>query len=75
MVSILMATTCPTTEAGLQAGLLPAQERRKGCFAKASGRLKSFRRPEGLAIGQSDVRALFCEQASDSRILPTGSVL
>ena len=31
-----MATTCPTTEAALQTGLLPAQERRKGCFAKAS---------------------------------------
>ena len=31
-----MATTRPTTEAGLQTGLLPAQERRKGCFAKAS---------------------------------------
>ena len=32
-----MAATCPTTEAALQAGLLPTQERRKGCFAKASG--------------------------------------
>ena len=32
--------TCPTTEAALQTGLLPAQERRKGCFAKALGRLK-----------------------------------
>ena len=31
-----MAATCPTTETALQAGLLPAQERRKGCFAKAS---------------------------------------
>ena len=31
-----MAATCPTTEAALQTGLLPAQERRKGCFAKAS---------------------------------------
>ena len=28
-----MATTRPTTEAALQAGLLPAQERRKGSFA------------------------------------------
>ncbi len=35
-----MATTCPTTEAALQAGLLPAQERRKGHFAKVAGRLK-----------------------------------
>ena len=34
--NILMATTWPTTEAAPQAGLLPAQERRKGCFAKAS---------------------------------------
>ena len=35
-----------TTEAVLQAGLLPAQERRKGHFAKVAGRLKkSFRRP------------------------------
>jgi hypothetical protein len=25
-----------------------------------------------LANGQSDVRALFCEQVSDSRIRPTG---
>jgi hypothetical protein len=25
-----------------------------------------------LASGQSDVRALFCEQVSDSRIRPTG---
>ena len=41
-----MASTCPTTEAALQAGLLPAQERRKGHFAKVAGRLKkSFRRP------------------------------
>ena len=41
-----MAATCPTTEAALQAGLLPAQERRKGHFAKVAGRLKkSFRRP------------------------------
>ena len=41
-----MVTTCPTTEAALQAGLLPAQERRKGHFAKVAGRLKkSFRRP------------------------------
>ena len=31
-----MAATCPTTEAALQTGLLPAQERRKRCFAKAS---------------------------------------
>ena len=31
-----MATTCPITEAALQTGLLPAQERRKGRFAKAS---------------------------------------
>ena len=37
-----MATTCPTTEAALQAGLLPAQERREGHFAKVSGRLKNF---------------------------------
>ena len=29
-----MATTCSTTEAALQTGLLPTQERRKGCFAK-----------------------------------------
>ena len=35
-----MAAICPTTEAALQAGLLPAQERRKGHFAKVSGRLK-----------------------------------
>ena len=47
-----MAATCPTTEAALQTGLLPAQERRKECFAKASGCIhfrpseKSFRRPE-----------------------------
>ena len=35
-----------TTEAVLQAGLLPAQERRKGHFAKVAGRLKKgFRRP------------------------------
>ena len=31
-----METTCPTTEAALQTGLLPTQERRKGRFAKAS---------------------------------------
>ena len=37
-----MAATCRTIEAALQTGLLPAQERRKRCFAKASGRLKSF---------------------------------
>ena len=35
-----MAATGPTTEAVLQAGLLPAQERREGCFAKVAGRLK-----------------------------------
>ena len=29
-----------TTEAVLQAGVLPAQERRKGHFAKVAGRLK-----------------------------------
>ena len=41
-----MAAICPTTEAALQAGLLPAQERRNGHFAKGTGRLeKSFRRP------------------------------
>ena len=41
-----MAAICPTAEAALQAGLLPAQERRKGHFAKVAGRLKkSFRRP------------------------------
>ena len=41
-----MAAICPTTEAALQAGLLPAQERRNGHFAKVAGRLeKSFRRP------------------------------
>ena len=41
-----MAAICQTTEAALQAGLLPAQERRKGHFAKVAGRLeKSFRRP------------------------------
>ena len=28
-----MAATCPTADAALQTGLLPAQERRKGCFA------------------------------------------
>ena len=32
-----MTTTCSTTEAALQAGLLPAQERRKGSFAKILG--------------------------------------
>ena len=42
IIPILMATTCPTTEAALQAGLLPAQERREGRFAKVSGRLKGF---------------------------------
>ena len=31
-----MAATGPTTEAVLQAGLLPAQERRKECFVKVS---------------------------------------
>ena len=31
-----MVPTCPTTEAALQTGLLPAQERREGRFAKAS---------------------------------------
>ena len=31
-----MVPTCPTTEAALQAGLLPTQEQRKGRFAKAS---------------------------------------
>ena len=31
-----MAATYPTTKAALQAGLLPAQERRKRHFAKAS---------------------------------------
>ena len=35
-----MAPTRPTTEAALQAGRLPAQERREGRFAKVSGRLK-----------------------------------
>ena len=40
-----MTTTCPTTEAALQAGLLPAQERREGHFTKVSGRLNAFRRP------------------------------
>ena len=40
-----MAITCPTTEAALQAGLLPAQERREGHFTKVSGRLNAFRRP------------------------------
>jgi hypothetical protein len=29
-----MATACPTTEAALQAGLQPAQERRKGVLQK-----------------------------------------
>ncbi|WP_281787807.1 hypothetical protein, partial [Uruburuella suis] len=33
---ILMTTTCPTTEAALQAGLLPVQEPRKGRFTKSS---------------------------------------
>ena len=37
-----MAPTRPATEAALQAGLLPAQERREGRFAKVSGRLKGF---------------------------------
>ena len=37
-----MATTCLTTEAALQTGLLPAQERREGRFAKVSSRLKTF---------------------------------
>ena len=36
IVFVLMVTTCPTTEAALQTGLLPTQERRKGRFAKAS---------------------------------------
>jgi hypothetical protein len=36
IVSFLMAATCLTTQAVLQAGLLPAQERRKGSFAKVS---------------------------------------
>ena len=31
-----MAATGPTIEAVLQAGLLPAQERRKECFVKVS---------------------------------------
>ena len=31
-----MATACPTTEAALQTGLLPTQERQRGRFAKAS---------------------------------------
>ena len=31
-----MVPTCPTTEAALQTGLLPTQERQKGRFAKAS---------------------------------------
>ena len=44
-----MGTTYPTTEAAFQAGLLPAQERRKGHFTKVSGRLKVFRRPETFA--------------------------
>ena len=44
-----MAATCPTTEAALRTGLLPAQERRKGHFTKVSGRLKVFRRPETFA--------------------------
>ena len=35
-----MGTTYPTAEAALQTGLLPAQERRKGHFAKVAGRLK-----------------------------------
>ena len=45
-----MAATCPTTEAALQTGLLPAQERRKGCFAKASGCIH-FRPSEKVSDG------------------------
>ena len=55
-------TTCPTTEAALQAGLLPAQERRKGRFLKVAGRLKkSFRRPVRHAY---DYAALIVPTAS-----------
>jgi len=42
IIFVLMATTCLTTEAALQTGLLPAQERREGRFAKVSSRLKTF---------------------------------
>ena len=42
-----MAATCPTTEAALQTGLLPAQERRKRCFAKASA---FFAKPNSAAF-------------------------
>ena len=59
-----MATTCPTTEAALQAGLLPAQERWEGCFAKVSGRLKKFQ--TACNLRQKCVRAF--RRRSDSRI-------
>ncbi|MBP7968825.1 MAG: hypothetical protein KAZ00_01225 [Neisseria sp.] len=42
IISILMTTTCLTTEAALQAGLLPAQERQIFGFAKVSSRLKPW---------------------------------
>ena len=48
-----MAPTRSTTEAALQAGLLPAQERREGRFAKVSGRLKRIQ------------TALFIDQYAD----------
>ena len=45
-----MATTCPTTEAALQTGLLPTQERRKGRFAKASAFFYGGGRPDFLIL-------------------------
>ena len=53
-----MAPTRSTTEAALQAGLLPAQERREGRFAKVSGRLKPWvYQPKLAAVSLEQIKA------------------
>ena len=75
----LIIAACPTTEAALQTRLLPTQERRKGCFAKALGRLKKVlvgrilvsdirRSPDACSankcrIRESDLRS--CDQENE----------
>ena len=74
--SHFLKETCPTTEAALQTGLLPAQERRKGCFAKALGRLKKVlvgrilvsdirRSPDACSANKCRIRE------SDLRLMPS----
>ena len=62
-----MAAICPTTEAALQAGLLPAQERREGRFAKVSGRLKKVS-SDGLILFSKPKVKQRSRRRSDSRI-------